>query len=49
MNKTNDNRVNTKLLLCGAFGHLLCWLGGDLLLYFMPNGSLNVMGLFNYE
>ena len=49
MNKTIDNRVNTKLLLCGAFGHLLCWLGGDLLLYFMPSGSLNVMGLFNYE
>ena len=42
------NNVNPKLLLFGAFGHLLCWLGGDLLLYFMPNGPLNVMGLFDY-
>lgn len=41
--------LNPKLLLCGAFGHLLCWLGGDLLLYFMPSGPLNVIGLFNYE
>lgn len=49
MNKTVDAHVNTKLLLCGAFGHLLCWLGGDLLLYFMPSGPLNVIGLFNYE
>lgn len=49
MNKIIDNRVNTNLLLCGAFGHLLCWLGGDLLLYFMPSGPLNVMGLFHYE
>lgn len=24
--------VNPKLFLFGAFGHLLCWLGGDLLL-----------------
>lgn len=49
MNKSMDNNVNTKLLLCGAFGHLLCWLGGDLLLYFMPSGPLDVMGLFHYE
>lgn len=41
--------VNPKLLLFGAFGHLLCWLGGDLLLYFMPSGPLNVMGLFDYQ
>ena len=41
--------VNPKLFLFGAFGHLLCWLGGDLLLYFMPNGPLNVMGLFDYQ
>lgn len=41
--------MNRKLLLCGAFGHLLCWLGGDLLLYFMPAGPMNVMGLFDYE
>ena len=44
-----SNKINTKLLLCGAFGHLLCWLGGDLLLYFMPSGPMNVMGLFDYE
>ena len=42
-------KVNSKLLLCGAFGHLLCWFGGDLLLYFLPNGRLDVMGLFDYE
>ncbi len=42
-------KVNVKLLLCGAFGHLLCWLGGDLLLYFIPTGRLDVMGLFDYE
>ena len=41
--------VNPKLFLFGAFGHLLCWLGGDLLLYFMPSGPLNVMGLFDYQ
>ena len=41
--------INPKLFLFGAFGHLLCWLGGDLLLYFMPNGPLNVMGLFDYQ
>lgn len=45
----NQKNVNTKLLLCGAFGHLLCWLGGDLLLYFMPGCRLDVMGLFSYE
>lgn len=44
-----NNAFCRKLLLCGAFGHLLCWLGGDLLLYFMPSGALNVMGLFDYE
>lgn len=41
--------VKPRLLLCGAFGHLLCWLGGDLLLYFLPSGPLNVMGLFDYQ
>ena len=41
--------VTPKLFLFGAFGHLLCWLGGDLLLYFMPSGPLNVMGLFDYQ
>lgn len=45
--KTKD--VNPKLLLVGAFGHLLCWVGGDLLLYFVPNGPLDTMLLFNYE
>ena len=44
-----SRKVNPKLLLCGAFGHLLCWFGGDLLLYFLPNGRLDVMGLFDYE
>ena len=47
--KCESGKVNHKLLLCGAFGHLLCWLGGDLLLYFLPNGRLDVMGLFDYE
>lgn len=41
--------MNIKLLLVAAFGHLLCWVGGDLLLYFMPNGPLDVMGLFDYD
>lgn len=50
MNKSiRNNNVNAKLLLCGAFGHLLCWIGGDLLLYFMPSGPMDVMGLFDYE
>lgn len=49
MKNAIENHFNTKLLLCGAFGHLLCWLGGDLLLYFMPSGPLDVMGLFHYE
>lgn len=49
MNNTISDKVNVKLLLCGAFGHLLCWLGGDLLLYFMPSGPMDVMGLFDYE
>lgn len=43
------HNVNRKLLLLGAFGHMLCWLGGDLLLFFQPAGPLNVMGLFDYE
>lgn len=38
-----------KLLLVGALGHLLCWLGGDMLLYFVPNGPLDTMQLFDYE
>lgn len=41
--------VNRKLLLIAAFGHLLCWFGGDLLLYFVPNGPLDTMQLFSYE
>lgn len=45
--KTKD--MNLKLLLVGAFGHLLCWVGGDLLLYFVPNGPLDTMQLFYYE
>lgn len=40
--------VATKWLLVAAFGHLLCWLGGDLLLYFVPNGPLDTMQLFDY-
>ena len=40
---------NPKLLLVGAFGHLLCWVGGDLMLYFVPNGPLDTMKLFVYE
>lgn len=47
MMKTKD--VDPKLLLVGALGHLLCWVGGDLLLYFVPNGPLDTMQLFNYE
>lgn len=49
MEKQGCDKINPKLFLCGAFGHLLCWLGGDLLLYFLPSGRLDVMGLFNYE
>lgn len=41
--------MNPKLFLVAAFGHLLCWLGGDLLLYFVPNGPLDTMKLFGYE
>lgn len=44
-----NTTYNKKFFLVAAFGHLLCWLGGDLLLYFMPNGPLDVMGLFDYE
>ncbi len=40
--------LNTNFLLVAALGHLLCWLGGDLLLFFVPNGPLEVMGLFDY-
>lgn len=49
MSNERNIHINPKLLLCGAFGHLLCWLGGDLLLFFMPNGPLDVLGLFDYE
>ena len=45
----NRKNINSKLFLFGAFGHLLCWLGGDLLLCFMPSGPMNVLGLFDYE
>lgn len=41
--------VKLKLLLVAAFGHLLCWVGGDLLLFFVPNGPLDTMKLFNFE
>lgn len=44
-----EKNVSLKLLLVAAFGHLLCWAGGDLLLYFVPNGPLDTMQLFNYE
>lgn len=40
--------MNPKLLLFGAVGHLLCWLGGDMMLYFVPNGPLDTTGLFDY-
>lgn len=43
------NKLNPKLFLFGAFGHLICWLGGDLVLYFVPNGPLETMLLYNYE
>lgn len=42
------NAMNPKLLLVAVFGHLLCWVGGDLLLYFVPNGPLNTFQLFDY-
>ena len=41
--------IDPKLLLFGGFGHLLCWLGGDLLLYFVPNGPLDTLQLFDYD
>ncbi len=41
--------ISPKPFLFGAFGHLLCWLGGDMLLYFMPAGPLDTMKLFGYE
>lgn len=44
-----NKALNTKFLLIAAFGHLLCWVGGDMLLYFIPNGPLDTMQLFNYE
>lgn len=43
------NAVNPRLFLIAAFGHLLCWTGGDLLLYFVPNGPLDTMQLFDYS
>lgn len=46
MNKAN---INCKVFLFGALGHLICWTGGDLLLYFVPNGPLNVAQLFEYD
>ena len=44
-----NRSINPKLLLFGGFGHLLCWLGGDLLLYFVPNGPLDTLQLFDYD
>lgn len=41
--------IDPKLLLFGGFGHLLCWLGGDLVLYFVPNGPLDTLQLFDYD
>lgn len=41
--------VNKKYLLIAGIGHLLCWIGGDLLLYFQPSGFLDVKGLFDYD
>lgn len=41
--------MNMKLLLVAAIGHLLCWVGGDMLLYCVPNGPLEVMRLFDYD
>lgn len=45
--KTKD--TNIRLFLIAALGHLLCWAGGDMLLYFVPNGPLDTMQLFDYE
>ena len=44
-----NRSINPKLLLFGGCGHLLCWLGGDLLLYFVPNGPLDTLQLFDYD
>lgn len=44
-----NSSINPKLLLFGAVGHLLCWLGGDMVLYFVPNGPLDTTGLFDYS
>ena len=49
MGEEMNTNFNRKFLLFAAFGHLLCWLGGDLMLYFMPNGALNVDELFDFE
>jgi len=42
-------KTNAKVFLMGALGHLVCWLGGDLLLYFQKAGKLDVNGLFDYQ
>lgn len=49
MGNTQKSIINRKFFLIAAFGHLLCWVGGDLLLFFQPNGFLDVQGLFDYE
>ena len=49
MGNTQKSIINRKFFLIAAFGHLLCWIGGDLLLFFQPNGFLDVQGLFDYE
>lgn len=49
MENTQKSIINRKFFLIAAFGHLLCWIGGDLLLFFQPNGFLDVQGLFDYE
>lgn len=45
----NTKNKNSKLFLVGAAGHLLCWVGGDLMLYFLPSGQLDTIKLFSYE
>jgi hypothetical protein len=49
MENTQKSIINRKFFLIAAFGHLLCWIGGDLLLFFQPNGFLDIQGLFDYE
>ena len=34
MENIQKSIINRKFFLIAAFGHLLCWIGGDLLLFF---------------